>query len=109
MKLYIFFFLNAQKNNQFDKYEVKTDMGFKSALAHFCNAISPANSIQTIHTQELDKDSLIDFLDNNPPKEEYRPTTFEGLTDDQKHAYYMGYNDAENHFQYEETKLAKGW
>jgi hypothetical protein len=53
------------------------------------------------------KDSLIEFLDNNPT--EQKPTTFEDLTPEQKEAYYMGWHEAEAKYQHEEIKVLKGW
>ena len=53
------------------------------------------------------KDSLIEFLDNNPTEE--KPTTFEDLTEEQKRYYYMGWNDAEAKYQHDEIKVLKGW
>jgi hypothetical protein len=105
--------LKAAKENE--QYELVINDGavclvnYPHTLLHWLSLPEQSTIFDTDEVKLTVIDTLVSFLDNNPPKEETLPQSFEELTEYQKHFYYLGYNDCEERLKQEENKLIKGW
>ena len=94
MKKYTIFYFDANKDNRLSSYTIQTEMGFNNVMAYFNSGVSHVDTISSIHTEIVEKDTLIDFLDNNPNTAP-EPTTKVLTYEQQMDLYNEGYEACE--------------
>ena len=87
-------FYNCPQNNFLTNVDITTNMGLMSVLTYFAGHYAPKDSIVSIHSVEVKKDALIEFLDNNPA-DNVNEQSFDDMTEAERTAYHQGYYDAE--------------
>lgn len=65
MKKYSIFYSEGERT--YKNWSIESELGFMNVIKHFTSTMNiDSNKITSIHTEEIQKDSLVEFLDNNP-------------------------------------------
>lgn len=86
-------FFNCPKKKRIDHIDIFSSESLLAVLTNFGYNYN-IDTIISIHSEEVKTDSLIEFLDNNPPQQKNTPA-IEEMTEEQKLYYNYGFHDSE--------------